>query len=95
MKPRFQKFIIQMVQKSIFFLLKTFTLPWTYVISDLHIEKCFRIYWKKKKELQKTNQIVFSVVKVIKEKGGKLDIKFKGYGDLFKNGVGRELYDIN
>ena len=39
-----------------------------------------RVY---EEELQKTNQKVFRVEKVIKRKGGKLYLKWKGYDSFF------------
>ena len=47
------------------------TVPWTYVINDLGT-----VY---EKELQKTNQKEFRIEKVIKRKGDKLYVKWKGY----------------
>ena len=51
----------------------------TYVISDLK--------WEKKGDLkfQKTNQKGFRVVKVIKNKGDKLYVKWKGYDSSFNS----------
>ena len=42
----------------------------TYVISDLNGEEIVEMFYEK--ELQKTNQKLFRVEKVIKRKGGKL-----------------------
>ena len=53
------------------------TKPWIYVISNLNVKKIVETFYKK--ELQKTNQTEFRVVKVIKRKGGKLYVKWKGY----------------
>ena len=47
--------------------------PWTYVIGDLNDEEIIGMFYKK--ELQKTNQKVFRVEKVIKRKGNKLYVK--------------------
>ena len=51
------------------------TVMWTYVISDLNGGEIVGTFYKK--ELQKTNQKVFSVEKVIKRKGDKLYAKLK------------------
>ena len=53
------------------------TVSWTYAISDLNREK---IVWKfYEKELQKTNKKEFRIEKVIKRRGDKLYVKWKGY----------------
>ena len=53
------------------------TVPWTYVISDLKVEEIVGTFYEK--EVQKTNQKEFRVEKVIKRKGDKLYVKWKGY----------------
>ena len=53
------------------------TVPFTYVISYLKDGKIARNFYGK--ELQKTNQKDFRVEKVIKRKGDKLYLKWKGY----------------
>ena len=53
------------------------TAPWTYVISDLNGEEITGSFYEK--ELQKTNQKEFRIEKVLKRKGDKLYIKWKGY----------------
>ena len=59
------------------------TVPETNVINDLNGEKITRIFYEK--ELQKTNQKEFRIEKVIKRKGGKLCVKWKGYGSSFNS----------
>ena len=49
------------------------TLPWTHVINDLNREKIDEAFYEN--ELQKTNQKVFRIEKVIKRKGDKLYVK--------------------
>ena len=49
--------------------------PWTYVIGDLNDEEIVEMFYER--ELQKTNQRVFRVEKVIKRKGDKLYVKWK------------------
>ena len=53
------------------------TVPWTYVINDLNGEEIIGIFYEK--ELQKANQKEFRIEKVIKKKGNKLYVKWKGY----------------
>ena len=52
------------------------TIPWTYVISNLNDKKIVGTLYEK--ELQKTNQKEFRTEKVIKRKGDKLFVKWKG-----------------
>ena len=54
------------------------TVPWTYVINDLNGEKIIGTFYEK--ELQKIDQQEFRTEKVIKKKGNKLYVKWKGYG---------------
>ena len=53
------------------------TIPWTYVISDANGEEIIVAFYQK--ELQKTNQKVFRIEKIIQRKGNKLYVKWKGY----------------
>ena len=54
------------------------TVPWTYVIDDLNGEKItVKTFYEK--ELQKIDQQEFRIEKVIKKKGDKLYVKWKGY----------------
>ena len=55
------------------------TVPWTYVINDFNGEEITGTFYKK--ELQKTNQKEFRIEKVIKRKGDKLYVKWKGYNN--------------
>ena len=59
------------------------TVPWTYVISDLNGEEILGSFCEK--ELQKTNQEKFRIEKVIKRKGDKLYVKWKGYDNSFNS----------
>ena len=60
-------------------------MPWTYVISDLKSEEIVGTLYKK--ELQKPNQKEFRVKKVIKTKGYKLYLKWKGYCSSFNSWI--------
>ena len=53
------------------------TSPWTYVISDLNGEEIVGMFYEK--ELEKKNKKEIRVGKVIKRKGDKLYVKWKGY----------------
>ena len=55
--------------------------PWTYVISDLTVEKIAGTF--QAKELQKKNQKEFRVEKIITRRGKKLYVKWKGYDNSF------------
>ena len=56
-------------------------MPWTNVVSDFKDEEIVGTFYKK--ELQKINQKEFRVEKVIKTKGDKLYVKWKGYDNSF------------
>ena len=53
------------------------TVPWTYAISDLNGKEITGSFYEK--ELQKTNKKEFRKEKVLKRKGDKLYVKWKGY----------------
>ena len=53
------------------------TVPWTYIINGLNGERIVGTFYEK--QLQKTNQQKFRIKKVIKRKGNKLYVKWKGY----------------
>ena len=53
------------------------TVPWTYVINDLSGGEITGSFYEK--ELQKTSQKEFRIEKVLKRKGDKLHVKWKGY----------------
>ena len=59
------------------------TVPRTYVISDFNGDEIVRTFYEK--ELQKTNQKEFRVEKVIKRKGNKLYVKWKGHDNSFNS----------
>ena len=64
------------------------SLPWTYVISNLNGEKVLGSFYEK--ELQKTNQKEFRIEKVIKRKGKKLYVKWKGYNNSFNSWIDKK-----
>ena len=61
------------------------TIPWTYVVNDLNGEEIIGAFYEK--ELQKTNQEEFRIEKVIRQKGDKLYVKWKGYDNSFNSWI--------
>ena len=64
------------------------TVPWTYAISDLNGEEITGSFYEK--ELQKTNQKEFRTEKVLKRKGDKLYVKWKGYNNSFNSWINKK-----
>ena len=64
------------------------TVPWTYAISDLNGEKITGSFYEK--ELQKTSQEKFRIEKVLKRKGDKLYVKWKGYDNSFNSWIDKK-----
>ena len=62
-------------------------MPWRYVVRDLNGEVGGTFY---EKELQKTNQKEFRVEKVIKRKGNKLYVKWKGYDSSLNSWINKK-----
>ena len=62
--------------------------PWTYVINDLNGEEIIGTFYEK--ELQKTNQKEFRIEKVIKRKGDKLYVKWKGCNNSFNSWINKK-----
>ena len=60
-------------------------MPRTYVITDLNGEEVVESFYKK--GLQRTNQKEFRIEKVIKKKGDKLYVKWKGYYNSFNSWI--------
>ena len=58
-------------------------IPWTYIINDLNGEEIIGTFYEK--ELQKANQKEFRIEKIIKRKGAKLYVKWKGYNNSFNS----------
>ena len=72
------------------FVIKKFknTIPWTYVINDLNGEEIIGTFYEK--ELQKTSQEEFRIEKVIRRKGDKLYVKWKGYDNSFNSWIDKK-----
>ena len=64
------------------------TVPWTYVINDLNGEEIIGIFYEN--ELQKTDQKEFRIEKVLKKKGDKLYVKWKGYDNSFNSWIDKK-----
>ena len=67
---------------------KNTAVPWTYVINDLIGEEIIGTFYEK--ELQKTNQQELRIEKVIKRKGDKLYVKWKGYNSSFNSWIDKK-----
>ena len=74
-----------MVRRSFIIIKIKNTVPWTYVINDLNGEEIIGIFYEK--ALQKTNQKEFRIEKVLKKKGDKLYVKWKGYNNSFNSWI--------
>ena len=72
------------------FVIKKFkyTVSWTHVINDLNGDGIIGTFYEK--ELQKTNQQEFRIEKVIKRKGDKLYVKWKGYDNSFNSWIDKK-----
>ena len=64
------------------------TVPWTYVINDLSGEEIIGTFYEK--ESQKTSQEEFRIEKVIKRKGDKMYVKWKGYNNSFNSWIDKK-----
>ena len=64
------------------------TVPWTYLINNLNGAEIKGSFYEK--ELQKTNQKEFRIEKVIKRKGNKLYVKWKGYDNSFNSWIDKK-----
>ena len=80
------KDIIQIGQKK-FLLLVKLKIQHRGLISDLNGEEIIISFYEK--ELQKTNQKRFRIEKVLKRKGDKLYIKWKGYDNRFNSWINK------
>ena len=63
----------------------------TYEISDLNGQEILGSFYEKK--LQKTDQKEFRMEKVIKKKGNKRYVKWKGYDNSFNSWIDKKGYD--
>ena len=79
LKDILQVFIINKVKN---------TVSWTSAISDLNGENITGSFYEK--ELQKTNEKGFRIEKVLKRKGDKLYVKWKGYNNSFNSWINKK-----
>ena len=63
--------------------------PWAYLIKDVNRGVIIGIFYKK--ELQKTNQKEFRIKSVIKRKGNKPYVKWKGYYNSFNGWIDKKI----
>ena len=64
------------------------TVPWAYVINDLNSEEIIGTFYEN--ELQKIDQKEFRIEKVLKKKGNKLYVKWKGYDNSFNSWIDKK-----
>ena len=64
------------------------TIPWTHVINDLNGQDIFKIFYEK--ELQKIDQQEFRTEKIIRKKGYKLYVKWKGHDSSFNSWIDKK-----
>ena len=64
------------------------TVPWAYLSNDLNGEEIKDSFYEK--ELQKANQKEFRIEKVIKKKGDKLYVKWKGCNNSFNSWIDKK-----
>ena len=64
------------------------TVPGTYIINDLNGEETIGTFYEK--ELQDMRQNEFRIEKIIKRKGDKLYVKWKGYNNSFNSWIDKK-----
>ena len=64
------------------------TVPWAYLINDLNGEEVKGNFYEK--ELHNSDQKEFRIEKVIKKKGDKLFVKWKGYDNSFNSWIDKK-----
>ena len=62
--------------------------PWTYVVSDLIGEDITGSFYEKK--LQRMSQEIFRIERVLKRKGDKLYVRWKGYDNRFNSWIDKK-----
>ena len=88
-KNIFAKGYIPNMSEEVFVIKKVkSTIPSTYVINDLNGEEIVGTFYQK--ELQKTNQKELRIEKLIKKKGDKLYVKWKGYNNSFNSWIDKK-----
>ena len=88
-KSTFAKDYVSNWSEEVFVIKKVkYTVLWKYAIEDLNGGEIAGTFYEK--ELQKTNQTEFRVEKVIKRKGHKLYVKWKGYNNSFNSWIDKK-----
>ena len=88
-KSSFAKGYMPNWSEEIFIIKKTKnTVPWTYVLNDLNSEEIIGTFYEN--ALQKTKPNKFRIEKVIKKKGDKLYVKWKGYDNSFNSWIDKK-----
>ena len=64
------------------------TIPWTYIVNDLNGEETIGSFYEK--EMQKTSLEEFRIEKVLKKKGDKLYVKWKGNNNSFNRWINKK-----
>ena len=83
------KDIRQIGLKKVFIIKKVKnTVLWTYIINDLNGGEITGSFYEK--ELQRTNQKEFRIEKILKKKGDKLYVKWKGYENSFSSWIDKK-----
>ena len=70
------------------FIVNEIKVPWTYTINDFNGESITGTFYEK--ELQKTNQKEFRIEKILKRKGDKFYVKWKGYDNSFNSWLNKK-----
>ena len=87
-KGLFDKGFVPRWTEEIFTISKTlYTDPPTYRIKDYNDEEIHGTFYEP--ELQKTNQEVFRIEKVLRTKGDKILVKWKGYSNHFNSWINK------
>ena len=76
--------------EEVFVTKKVKTMHWTYLIEDINEAKHFGKFYEK--ELQKINQTDFRIEKIIRRKGDRLSIKWKGYDNSLTVGLIKKIF---
>ena len=88
-KNIFAKVYLPNLSKVVFVITKVKSIvPWTFIISDLKGEETAGTFYER--NCKKQNKKEFMLEKVIKRKGDKLYVKWKGYDDTFNSWIDRK-----
>ena len=82
------KGVPQIWSEEDFVVSKIENVPWTYAINNLNGKKITESFYEK--ELQKTSEKQFRIEKVIKKKGDKFYVKWKGYDNSYNSWINKK-----